>query len=568
MEIVDEWWIFSAGMLVCAAISESSLVSMIKCSTVPMAALLPKVLPLQQYTHVNATVVVGAAMGLYFLFRACKGKSRERRMSFMTDTLVAGPFPPRVEAPDPIIGTVLYFDKLPSVDAIKNVFRVFLNYERFTCYPKQTWFGNRWTKPEHFDYDKHFVEVRTHNDQQLLQYIDEALPKKIRQGDKAPQWEVHIITNTRGKSAILVRISHIVGDGVSFVTLMDKVFQDQQGHALNMGSPISRPNAIANKAGRGTVLSLVGKVVKATLEVLQTPASAFDTKTAFSARPPGELKFTPRRHAVQFPVLNLGSIKAIKDAANVTVNDVMVTAMAGCIRRYCIAQSDPAIQQPGVRTRSLIPVAFGRSKEETDDVRTALRNRWCLVSADMHVNEPDSKKRLLLVCQTMTTLKTTPVAPITMFFQDHVLHRLPRFFQQKTGYDTFVRHSLVFSNVPGPQEPMYFANEQLIGIQVLYPNLLPQVIALSYNGGIYMNLVVDPEMIRNSDDMPKYFIEELVELARGYKLTLTADDMLLTDASIVRRKAVGQDATSATSGTASRTWKGEKEALTNTTSET
>lgn len=85
--------------------------------------------------------------------------------------------------------------------------------------------------------------------------------------------------------------------------------------------------------------------------------------------------------------------------------------------------------------------------------------------------------------------------------------------------------------------------------------------------------------------MPKYFIEELVELARGYKLTLTADDMLLTDASIVRRKAVGQgwptaldvspsdsaqaigyffccvgvpmqiDATSATSGTASRTWK-------------
>lgn len=43
---------------------------------------------------------------------------------------------------------------------------------------------------------------------------------------------------------------------------------------------------------------------------------------------------------------------------------------------------------------------------------------------------------------------------------------------------------------------MYFANEQLIGIQVLYPNLLPQVIALSYNGGIYMNLVVDPEMIR------------------------------------------------------------------------
>jgi hypothetical protein len=69
---------------------------------------------------------------------------------------------------------------------------------------------------------------------------------------------------------------------------------------------------------------------------------------------------------------------------------------------------------------------------------------------------------------------------------------------------------------------MYFANEQLIAIQVLYPNLLPQVIALSYNGGIHMNIVVDPDMLRGGDDIPGYFVDELVALARAYNLSLTA----------------------------------------------
>lgn len=126
----------------------------------------------------------------------------------------------------------------------------------------------------------------------------------------------------------------------------------------------------------------------------------------------------------------------------------------------------------------------------------------------------------------------------------------------------------VFSNVPGPQQAMYFANEQMIAIQVLYPNLLPQVIALSYNGGIHMNIVVDPDMLRGADEIPGYFVDELVALARAYNLSLTAavrprrafencckdaddyglavvvddrkQDMLLTDADIVRQEAVGR----------------------------
>ena len=72
---------------------------------------------------------------------------------------------------------------------------------------------------------------------------------------------------------------------MSFVTLMDKVFKDQQGNGLSMETPIRRSNAITKQGGSGGgVLSLVGKIVTATLEVLKTPASPHDTKTAFSTR--------------------------------------------------------------------------------------------------------------------------------------------------------------------------------------------------------------------------------------------------------------------------------------------
>ncbi len=42
--------------------------------------------------------------------------------------------------------------------------------------------------------------------------------------------------------------------------------------------------------------------------------------------------------------------------------------------------------------------------------------------------------------------------------------------------DLFSRHSIVFSNLPGPAEEMYLCGEKLLGMQAVFPNLLAQVI--------------------------------------------------------------------------------------------
>jgi hypothetical protein len=49
-----------------------------------------------------------------------------------------------------------------------------------------------------------------------------------------------------------------------------------------------------------------------------------------------KLKFSGQRTIVRVPVLKLPFIKAIKNAAHVTLNDVIYAAMAGACVRACV----------------------------------------------------------------------------------------------------------------------------------------------------------------------------------------------------------------------------------------
>jgi hypothetical protein len=51
----------------------------------------------------------------------------------------------------------------------------------------------------------------------------------------------------------------------------------------------------------------------------------------------------------------------------------------------------------------------------------------------------------------MGSLKNSLVAPCQLFIQNVLLPYVPSFVTRQTGYDTFSRHSCVFTNVPGPR---------------------------------------------------------------------------------------------------------------------
>ena len=84
----------------------------------------------------------------------------------------------------------------------------------------------------------------------------------------------------------------------------------------------------------------------------------------------------------------------------------------------------------------------------------------------------------------------------------------------------------MFSNLPGPAEELVFCGERIKGMQLIYPNMIPQVIIMSYNGGVHFNMSLDPDLVDAHAELPRLFLEECADLARSYGLGDKLEDMV------------------------------------------
>lgn len=83
------------------------------------------------------------------------------------------------------------------------------------------------------------------------------------------------------------------------------------------------------------------------------------------------------------------------------------------------------------------------------DADAALTNNWTLVSSEFAVNENTRLDRVMKTQQIMTKMKRN-LQPISNAFVNTIGSSiLPRSLMQKTLWDTYNRHSIVFGNVPG-----------------------------------------------------------------------------------------------------------------------
>ena len=136
--------------------------------------------------------------------------------------------------------------------------------------------------------------------------------------------------------------------------------------------------------------------------------------------------------------------------------------VSGTIRSYCEKKNDPTLAGQ-VLTRALVPVAFPRPKKETADPTLALRNYWAFISCRLPIGVEGVKDRLAACHRSMEHIKGSLAGPIQMWLQTNLLPLLPKSLQRKTGHDVFSRHTLVFSNVPGPPVPITFCKEKVLG---------------------------------------------------------------------------------------------------------
>ncbi len=446
-----------------------------------------------------------------------------------------------------MVSGILTFDKPINMDHLKAILKYrFLKFERFrqrVVQPKLPLASPYWETDSNFSLDAHLhrVALPEPGDQTALQTLASDLMSTPLDFSK-PLWQMHVIENFGEGCAIMVRLHHCIADGIALTSVLlaltdfsadspwpkaddnDDSGEEESLFSGAVGALFKQARSAAKSARE-----LTGKVLHEGLEAIIAPAKAVDlaiqgtdNALAFSRlvlRTPdpktifkGELGVAKR--ATWSRPLPLKQIKTIKNVTGGTVNDVLVSALAGSLRRYLISRGQPV---DGLTFRAFVPVNI-RSNEEM----TQLGNKFSLVFLPLPIGLADPLDRLNFVREHMDNLKKSPEIPVAFSILKGI-GMSPAELQEVMVTMFGSKATAVLTNVPGPPIPLYFAGSKISGLMFWVPQsgrVSLGLSILSYAGKVFLGvasdagLVPDPQTIIDGFYAEYEALLELVEQAK------------------------------------------------------
>ncbi len=225
-----------------------------------------------------------------------------------------------------------------------------------------------------------------------------------------------------------------------------------------------------------------------------------DSWTRFKGKPSGN-----KRVAWTDPI-PLQEVKAVGKALGSTINDVLLSSVAGALRQYLEEKGDPT---RGVEIRALVPVDMRKSYEAGQ-----LGNRFGIVGVELPVGIEDPLERLFEVHRRMQALKQSLEPPVTLGMFA-ILGYAPQMLQDRLFDMLIHRATAVMTNVPGPQIPLYLGGAEIKQIMFWVPqsgDIGMGVSILSYNGMVQFGLVTDAAMVPDPEAIIAHFKPQFDEL--------------------------------------------------------
>jgi WS/DGAT C-terminal domain/Wax ester synthase-like Acyl-CoA acyltransferase domain len=466
-----------------------------------------------------------------------------RRASFTSLGLAIGTFPIATKVPEAIINAACYFNPndLPSMDTVITdvVLPLLTNYERMSLVlDTNSGLFQPATSPYEPKDMVRIVELNSSSELVLHQTIfahhNDSL---MGHATSRPWWEILMIQNNGpGPSALVLRVHHALADGLSLVHAFAPLLAKTKKTAINDNDtavssqrkpPKDEPIRSRNNS---SIFKKIFSILEGITHVVTLGMTKYDHDTVFSKCNHGRMKFSGRRDVVMLPTISLPFIKQLKTAADCTVNTIVMTALSQAIHDYCVQQNDPMLSQHGsnVRCRALLPVGFPRSDVELSNPQTALSNKWCMISCDMCIGYDDILHRLQNIHTSMSQIKQSSRPILQLLLQNMIVPFLPHSVARQAVMDIFARHSVVFTNVPGPDDSCELAGKTVTGVQLFFSNLLTQVNIISYAGHVHGNVVYDPDALPNFDTFGMLYAKAYVQLAERLSVQPTDDLLLLT----------------------------------------
>ncbi|MBV1775655.1 wax ester/triacylglycerol synthase family O-acyltransferase [Burkholderiaceae bacterium DAT-1] len=436
-----------------------------------------------------------------------------------------------------IVG-VLLFDGQLDVARLKTVVQQhLLKHRRFRQRVHDRDGDPKWEDDPDFDIDHHIHRIALPDPAgrpELEAFVADLAATPLN--PSRPLWSFEVAHTTLGGDAMIVRIHHAVGDGISLVAaIMEMCAPAGKG---NEGAPVSlsemhddedvhegdwfwrmvyRPmtqmvvgsmrlstsfwGSYMNLATNpGAVLDYAKNGTAVATELAKLAAMRNDSPTRLKGK-----VSTSKRVAWSEP-LPLAQVKAVGKVLGASVNDVLLSCVAGAFRTWMQEKGDDVTD---VEIRALVPVNLRRP----EDAGT-LGNKFGLVALELPIGIANPLRRVFTVGERMEALKHSCQAALTLFILGAV-GMAPKFLQEQVLDMLASKATAVMTNVPGPKESLWLAGARIRQPFFWVPqsgNVGIGVSILSYADNVQFGLITDQGLVDAPSEIIARFASEFEKL--------------------------------------------------------
>ncbi|MFG3497571.1 wax ester/triacylglycerol synthase family O-acyltransferase [Streptomyces sp. NPDC047928] len=328
-----------------------------------------------------------------------------------------------------------------------------------------------------------------------------------RPGDEAP---------VARPFAVLVKLHHALADGMRAVAIGAGIFDEIAGARTARAAGRRRPRAAPPRtrlpgpwdiagAARGRVAE-IGRAFGIGASVVRAGRLDAPGAPALTADPSGT-----RRLAVT--ALDLDEVRRVRRAAGGTANDVLLTVVAGALRRWMLERGD---RLPDADPRALVPVSRRRPGAPPGG-----GNEFSAYLLDLPLRDDDPLGRLAAVRRAMDRNKAAGPARgagAVALLAGQLPPLAHRFGAPLAGGAARVLFDVLVTNVPLPRSALSLGGRPLRALYPMAPLARGQALAVAmspYGDRVHIGLVADGRALPDVDGLADAARAELAELLRA-----------------------------------------------------
>jgi WS/DGAT/MGAT family acyltransferase len=386
-----------------------------------------------------------------------------------------------------------------------------------------------WVEDERFELAAHVRRAtlpRPGGDEELCDWLGDFWSHRLDR--HRPLWEVVVLDGLeQGRWALATKTHHAMVDGVGSVDV-GYLMLDTEPEPPPRPTQIGRARPVRTEDDRSRRSEAAGALrwlpehalhaARRGADVALHPRKAFEllerSRAAVEVLMRDELIAAPETSLNQiiggtrsFAVVRapLADLKTIKNALGGTVNDVVLAAVTGGLRRLLESRGE---QPPDEGLRAMVPMNVRQASE-----KLALGNRVSSLFVHLPVAAGTTEERYRIVTEEAEALKagTQALGTSTIITLAGVAPPAIHATIARSLYATRL-FNVTVTNVPGPQMTLYALGARLREILPLVPLTAEHAVGvaiMSYDGGVFFGINAATDAVSDLDAVQEGIVDEL-----------------------------------------------------------